>query len=230
MINCLIVDDEPLAQKVIESHLERFENLSLVRICSNALQAFETLGKRDVDLMFLDIRMPLMNGIDFLKALKNPPAVIFTTAYSEFAVDSYEFEAVDYLLKPVTFERFEKSVQKYLKQSQSVDLPPGYTYFKVNGKLIKIEHSTIVYVQSIKDYLIIYTTSGNHITHMTMKYITELLPETLFIRIHRSFLIGISHLTGVGTNEIHLDKVRIPIGDSFKKEMLSLRSRIIKIR
>ena len=230
MINCIIVDDEPLAIKVIESHLAKFDNLSLIRSCANALEAFDALTKTDVDLMFLDIRMPVMTGIEFIKALRNPPAVIFTTAYSEFAVDSYEFEAIDYLLKPVTFERFEKSVHKYLKQNLAAEATPNYTYFKVNGKLIRLEHHSIVYVQSIKDYVIIHTTSGNHITHMTMKYLAELLPPELFIRVHRSFLIGIPHLTGAGNNEIYLDKVKIPIGDSFKKDILALRTRITKMK
>ena len=228
MIKCLVIDDEPLAQKVLERHIGQLENLTLVRSCANAMEAFETISSMDIDLMFLDIKMPSINGIDFIKNLKNPPPVIFTTAFSEFAVRSYELEAVDYLLKPITFDRFEKSINKFLKQTTQVETAPAFTYFKVDGRLVRVEHETLVYAQSIRDYVIIHTTRGNYITHMTMKYLAGLLPESSFIRVHRSYLIGVAHITGLDNNQVLLSEASIPIGDSFRKEIFMLRNRIVK--
>lgn len=227
MVKCLVVDDEPLAQKVLERHIAQRAELSLVKSCGSAMEAFETISSTNIDLMFLDIRMPSINGIDFIKNLRNPPAVIFTTAFSEFAVRSYELEAVDYLLKPVTFDRFEKSINKFLKQAVK-ETKPAFTYFKVDGRLIRIEHSALLYAQSIRDYVIIHTTHGNYITHMTMKYLTDLLPSESFRRVHRSYLIGVAHITGLDSGQIWLNEAGIPIGDSFRKEIFMLKSRIVK--
>jgi DNA-binding LytR/AlgR family response regulator len=228
MVKCLVVDDEPLARKVLERYIGQLENLLLVRGCANAMEAFETISNTNVDLMFLDVKMPLISGIDFVKNLKKPPPVIFTTAFSEFAVRSYELEAVDYLLKPITFDRFEKSINKFLKQATRIETAPAFTYFKVDGRLVRIEHETLVYAQSIRDYVIIHTTRGNYITHMTMKYLAGLLPETSFIRVHRSYLIGVAHITGLDNHQVRLDVTSIPIGDSFRKKLFMLRNRLIK--
>lgn len=228
MVRCLVVDDEPLAQKVLERHIGQLENLVLVKSCAHAMEAFETISSTGIDLMFLDIKMPSISGIDFIKNLSNPPPVIFTTAFSEFAVRSYELEAVDYLLKPITFDRFEKSINKFLKQTTQIETAPAFTYFKVDGRLVRIEHETLVYAQSIRDYVIIHTTRGNYITHMTMKYLAGLLPENSFIRVHRSYLIGIAHITGLDNSEVWLSETSIPIGDSFRKEIFMLRNRMIK--
>ena len=226
MVNCIIVDDEPMAQKVIENHISRLADLSLACCCSNAMEAFNAINSADVDLMFLDIKMPALNGIDFINSLKNPPSVIFTTSYSEFAVVSYDLGAIDYLMKPVTFERFEKSIHKYFKQAMPEEKAPTYSYFKVDGRLPKIEHLDILYAQSIRDYLIIYTVGRHFITHMTMKYLSELLPVDLFVRVHRSFLIGIQHLKSIGTHELKVGEVTIPMGDKYKSELLSVRQRL----
>jgi len=228
MVRCLVVDDEPLAQKVLERHIGQLENLALVKCCAHAMEAFEAISSTSIDLMFLDIKMPSISGIDFIKNLKNAPPVIFTTAFSEFAVRSYELEAVDYLLKPITFDRFEKSINKFLKLTTQIETAPAFTYFKVDGRLVRIEHETLVYAQSIRDYVIIHTTRGNYITHMTMKYLAGLLPENAFIRVHRSYLIGVAHITGLDNNQALLGEACIPIGESFRKEVFMLRSRMIK--
>lgn len=216
MINCIIVDDEPLAQQVLAVHVCKIPELTLVKTCNNALEAFDTIHKENIDLIFLDIQMPFLTGIDFIKSLKEPPAVIFTTAYSEHAVLSYELNAVDYLLKPVTFERLRISIRKLLKQNIDAEPQADYSYFKVNGKLVKISHADIICAQSIKDYIIIKTPNANYITHMTMKYLADLLPHKNFRRVHRSFLVGIDHITSIGRNVIELGDVKTPVGESYK--------------
>ncbi|TCC94440.1 response regulator transcription factor [Pedobacter frigiditerrae] len=224
MINCLIVDDEPLAQDILEGYINGKENLSLVGKCNTAFEAFEILHQRQIDLMFLDVKMPGLNGVDFLKSLKSPPAVIFTTAFSEYAADSYDLDAVDYLLKPITIDRFDKSLTKFFKlQPIILDEEKNYTYFKVSGKLLKVEHATVFYVQSIKDYLLLHTNNGNLIVHMTMKYLTELLPAKHFFRVHRSYLINQAYITAIDKNQIRINEVGIPIGESYKEAINQLK-------
>ena len=227
MKNCLIVDDEPLALGIIESYVNGNEQLCLVKKCNTAFEAFEVLHHVKIDLLFLDIKMPGLNGIDFIKSLKNPPAVIFTTAFSEYAVASYELEAVDYLLKPITLERFNKSLDKFFKlQPAVIKEEKDYTYFKVSGKLVKVEHANILYAQSIKDYIMLYTISGNLIVHMTMKYLGELLPEDKFIRVHRSYLVNQSHINMIGKNQIQLNDTEIPIGEHYKEILMQKKAKL----
>lgn len=192
--------------------------------CSTAFEAFEVLHQQQIDVLFLDIRMPALNGIDFLKSLKNPPAVIFTTAFSEYAVNSYELDAVDYLLKPITIERFQKSLEKLFKlpQLEVKEQIKAYTYFKVSGQLLKVLHNDIFYVQSIKDYMMLYTRNGNLMVHMTMKYLCDLLPENQFIRVHRSYLINTNYIGSIGKSKIHINQVEIPIGTNYRKDILNL--------
>lgn len=215
MIKCIVVDDEPLARQVLENHISRIDDLQLLGKYANAIEAFEIVAKTSLDLIFLDIKMPVLSGVEFIKSLKTPPAVIFTTAFPEYAAYSYELDAVDYLLKPVTYERLVKSIARFQKLLP-VHPQTSHSYFKVNGKLLKLEHQDILWVQSIKDYVILKTTHGSYITHMTMKSISELLPQTLFRRIHRSYMVGVSHLTVIGKSEVHVGQVCIPIGESYK--------------
>jgi DNA-binding LytR/AlgR family response regulator len=227
MMNCLIVDDEPLAQAILERYINNVERLNLVAKCNTAIQAFEVLHHQTIDVLFLDIKMPGLNGIDFIKSINNPPALIFTTAFSEYAATSYDLEAVDYLLKPITQERFDKSLEKLFKlQPIVVEEERNYTYFKVSGKLIKVEHNDILYAQSIKDYLMLYTVNGNLIVHMTMKYLCELLPKILFFRIHRSYLVNKNHITTFGKSELILGSEAIPIGEHFKNSLSEIKSNL----
>jgi len=222
MINCLIVDDEPLAQQILEDYVKAHEGLSLVGKCSTAFEAFEVLHQQKIDLMFLDVKMPALNGIDFLKSLKNPPAVIFTTAYSEFAVMSYELDAVDYLLKPITTERFQKSLNKLFKSTLTIPLEQkDYSYFKVSGKLLKVFHRDILYAQSVKDYILLQTKTDRFLTHMTMKNLEEILSGELFIRIHRSYLVNKDRIEAVGKSKIQIGEEWLPVG-SFYRSNLSL--------
>ncbi len=218
MITCMIVDDEPLARMVLESHISRIPELHLLGKYPNAVEAFEAIANTSPDLIFLDIKMPVLSGIEFIKSLKNPPAVIFTTAFPEYGADSYELDAVDYLLKPVTYERLAKSISRFQRLQDK--MPESiYSYFKVNGKLLKIEHRDILLVQSIRDYLLLKTSAGNYITHMTMKTVCDILPQAQFRRIHRSYLVNLSHLTVIGKNEVYVGDVRIPVGGHYKGEL-----------
>jgi two-component system LytT family response regulator len=222
MIRCIIVDDEPLALEVLESYICRSPQLELVEQCSNALRAFQVLHSEKIDLIFLDIKMPGINGLDFMRSLKNPPPVIFTTAYADHALTGFELEAVDYLLKPVTYERFQRSLNKLLKLYQPKTSPQkDYTYFKVSGKLIKVQHSELLYAQSVKDYIHLCTANGNFLTHMTMKYLDELLPAEVFIRVHRSFLVNKTHITVVDKNSLKIGTVSIPVGENYRDNIKS---------
>jgi two-component system LytT family response regulator len=217
MIRCIIIDDEPLAQEVLEAHIRRYGGLEIVAKCAHALDAFNVLHKEAVDLMFLDIRMPSISGIDFLRSLKNPPKAIFTTAYTEYGHTGFELDAVDYLLKPVSYERFEKSMQKLLRiLPEEKQEEKEYTYFKVSGKLIKVLHDDLLYAQSVKDYIMVKTAKGNLLTHLTMKSLTELLPASMFMRVHRSYLVNISKMDRVERGSIIVAGAEIPIGENYR--------------
>jgi len=220
MMNCLIIDDEPLAQDILERYINASDRLTLSKKCGTAFEAFEILHEQKIDLLFLDVKMPGLNGMDFLKSLKHPPAVIFTTAFSEYAVESYELEAIDYLLKPITQERFDKSMEKLFKVQPKEYLDKkDYTYFKVSGRLMKINHTEILYAQSIKDYILLHTIPGRFITHMTMKNLVEILPENDFVRIHRSYLVSKDKIGSIGKSHLHIGKQAIPIGKLYKENL-----------
>jgi len=224
MINCLIVDDEPLAQNILEGYIQADERLFLIAGCSTAAAAFEQLQNQRVDLMFLDVKMPGMDGVTFLNALKEPPAVIFTTAFIEYAALSYDLEAVDYLLKPISHERFQKSLNKYFKQqSGNAAEDKSHTYFKVNGRLLKVQHDELLYAQSIGDYIMLYTKNGNLMVHMTMKYLSTLLPGQIFIRIHRSYLINGLAVSEISKNEIKIGMIGIPVGERYRDSLSRLK-------
>lgn len=219
-MRCIIIDDEPLALEVIENFVSRTAGLQLIGKCNNALDAFQLLHSQPIDLMFLDVRMPGIDGLDFVRSLRDPPAVIFTTAFAEHAVIGFELEAVDYLLKPITYERFEKSIQRLLKtyKPDVIEFKP-FTYFKVSGELVKINHDDLRYAQSVKDYILLCTTKGNYLTHMTMKYLNELLPADIFLRVHRSYLINKSFVDKLGKTTISMADEAIPIGENYKQRL-----------
>lgn len=224
MINCLIIDDEPLAQDILERYVNEHEQLNLIKKCSTVLEAFEVLHIHDIGLIFLDIKLPSISGIDFIKTLKDPPAVIFTTAYSEYAVQSYELDAIDYLLKPITLERFNRSMEKFFRQQPIIEqADKNYTYFKTSGKLLKVEHNELYYAQSVKDYILLHTLKGSIITYMTMKYLEELLPSDQFLRVHRSYLVNLNYLTSIEKNRLYVNKIPIPLGGSLYKEKIRER-------
>lgn len=226
MISCLIVDDEPLAADVIESFAAKIPYLHVVGKVSSAVEALGVLKNEKIDLLFLDIQMPEMTGLELLKTLKNPPLVIFTTAFPNYALDSYEIDAADYLLKPVSFERFVKAVNKAeerLRTAQSDEREkPDYIFVKADGKLIKINIPDICYVEGLKDYVIIHTQTGKVVTHNTMKNIEALLlSDDNFIRIHRSYIINLRFVKEIEGNCFKVKDQLLAVGTTFKEEVQS---------
>lgn len=227
-IKCLIVDDEPLAIDVIKEYIDRVPQLELVSTCNDAMEALQALSKHRVDLLFLDIEMPTMNGIDFLRSLSDPPQVILTTAFRKYAFDSYDVDVIDYLLKPVSFNRFFKSISKYNKLNSSqttentseVSKPAKSSsiYVYADKKNVKVYLDDIIYVESIKDYVRIHTTRQTLISKATITKYENLLPQT-FLRIHRSFIVNTLKITAYTQHDIEIEKKEIPIGSSYKKKV-----------
>ncbi len=231
-LKCFIIDDEPLAIEVIESHISKVDELEVVATFQNAVKAFQELRKTPVDLLFLDIQMPRLTGIEFIRSLTNPPKVIFTTAYREYALEGFELDVVDYLLKPVSFERFLKSVDKVFnslgRQDSGEALPKAETsteaqhfvFVPVDKKNIKICLNEIIYIESKRDYILIKTTGKEVLTHQTLTYMEERLPSPLFQRIHRSFIINLSKIESWSSTEVEMPGMSIPIGRTYKREAL----------
>jgi len=228
-IKCLIVDDEPLAIKLIKGHIEQIPGLELVASYKNPLEAFESLRIEPVDLIFLDIQMPVLTGIDFVKSMQSPPGIIFTTAYRNYAAESYELDVIDYLIKPITFTRFFKAVAKFSNQYQQSDrqaeisaatkFSNDYIYVNSNKKHIKVEFEQILYVESIKDYVRIHTQEKSIITKDKISGFEKKLPP-VFLRVHRSFIVNTNKITAFTKHDIEINEREIPIGRSYKDEIL----------
>lgn len=230
-IQCMIVDDEPLAIKLIEKHIAQIDSLEVTATCNNAIKAFEILNTTKIDLLFLDIKMPMMTGVDFLKNLKNPPKTIFTTAYRDYAIESYELDVIDYLLKPITFERFFRGIQRFLREHSSLETPieipikenqeNNVIYIKSGNKYHKIKIESILYIESIKDYIKIHTEDGQRIvSKYKISNIQKELNHYSFLRVHRSYIINTKKITAFTTHDIEVQGVEIPIGVSYKKEVM----------
>jgi len=233
VIKCIIVEDEALAQDVIQSHLRKVDRFELVGICNNALEAKELLDKKEVDLMFLDIQLPGMTGLHFLRTLPNPPLVVVTTAYSEYAIESYEFNIIDYLLKPISFERFLKTVDKIVHGRlfttppvKEKDDPPGdHIFVKSNSKFFKVNFSEIVFIESMKDYLKIHTAEYKLVTHQTMNDMEKILSPRQFIRVHKSYIVAVSHIKAIYGNSVEMENATIPIGLNYKEKVMNFIGR-----
>ncbi|MEO6328692.1 MAG: LytTR family DNA-binding domain-containing protein [Ginsengibacter sp.] len=232
MIKCIIVEDETLAQQVIESHLQKVNTFELVGVCNNALEAKEVLSNHDIDLMFLDIQLPGMNGLNFLQSLQNPPLVVLTTAYADYALKSYEFNVIDYLLKPISFERFTKAINKIIDvklftQSAPLKHTPtaDHIFIKSNSKFFKVNFSGVIYIESMKDYLKIQTVEYSLITHHTMNDMEKILPPGQFIRAHKSYMVGVAHIKTIYGNSIETEKTTIPIGSNYREKVMALVSK-----
>lgn len=224
---CLIVDDEPLAIDVIENYLQRLDNVE-IRRCENAIDAFRIFKTEQFDLIFLDIEMPLLTGLDFLKAIKDPPAIIITTAYRDYAVEGFELEVLDYLVKPISFPRFMKAFDRALKyhppaqKPQQTETAEGneYLFLKVNRKLIKVLIKDILYIESLKDYIRVKTPSNTWISYQSLTSITDKLPADKFLRIHRSFTIAVDKVNSIQDNCVEIDGKLIPISRELKQDVL----------
>lgn len=228
-MKCIIIDDEPLAIEIMESYVSKVDNLQLEGNFRNAVSAFTFLQQNQIDLIFLDIQMPKLSGIDFLKTLKNPPKVIITTAFRDYAIDGFELEVTDYLLKPIPFERFLKSVGKVLHQpvanplnSSKIEVNEDYVYFKVDKKMIKVKMSDILFIESIKDYVKVKTAEKEIITQQKISYLEESLPKENFLRIHRSFIVNREKIDAYSATDMEIGKFHIPIGRNYKTDVMEL--------
>lgn len=236
MIKCIIVEDETLAQEVIQSHMQQIGELELVGTYRNAPEAVEALRTREVDVMFLDIRLPGMSGLNFLRSLPDPPLVVLTTAYAEYALESYEFNVIDYLLKPISFERFSRAVHKILdgrlftqagKEQYRSAADQGlsvtdHIFIRSNSKFFKVNFSEILYVQAMKDYLKIHTAEYTLVTHQTMNELEKTLPGRQFMRVHKSYIVALAHIKAIYGNSVELGKITIPIGINYKETVMGL--------
>jgi len=232
-VKCLIVDDEQFARKLIISHLSKVEGFEIVGECNNALDASKLLRDMNIDLVFLDIQMPEVSGLQFIKTLTNPPAVIFTTAYRDFAADAYDIDAVDYLLKPISLERFLMGVNKYIDRTaghsrkKSDDASKelrSFLYFKADRKTIKLSTHKIQYIESLDDYVKIHTNDKIWITREKIGSLEATLTSPEFIRIHRSFIINTQYLTAYTAENVFLGQLELPFGRAFKRLALRLLS------
>jgi len=224
---CLIVDDEPLAIEVLKSHISKLDSLEIAGIASDAFEAFDFLGKHKVDLMFLDIHMPEMKGTEMIKSLKNPPAVILTTAYREYALEGYDLNVLDYLLKPISFERFMQAIEKFSvltnRDNEVILHDQGtndeFLYLKEKNLIHKIPLRDIVYVESMGDNLTIHTVDRNITSRCTISSVEKLLSENGFLRIHRSYIVAKKRITSFSPVSVFIGKQEFPIGTSYKNSV-----------
>ena len=220
-VNCIIVDDEPASRYVLKRYISDTEALNLVSECKNAIEANEVVKREVIDLMFLDINMPKISGLQFIKSLPSPPKVIFTTAYPEFALEGFELDAVDYLLKPFSFERFLKAVNKYSYAADSETMLNSRTiHLKSEKKLYRVPISDILYLEAIGDYVKIVFGEQSIVIHSTFQDILEQFSHSDIIRIHRSFAIAIDKFDHIEGNQIFIRKKALPIGKAYKKDVL----------
>lgn len=228
-ILCVIVDDETIAREVIETHLSKIPNIKITASCANAIEAFNVLRAHDIDLLFLDINMPEISGISFAKSINKDIKVIFTTAYRDFAVEGFELQAIDYLLKPISFERLLKAVNNYYNvytevkkfknnQSESID----FMFVRAYRRMIKIDFQSIIYIESYSDYIKIHLPNETIVTRETISSIEAKLPTKKFLRIHRSFIIALNYISSFTNEEITINNTTLTISRSYKKEVLKV--------
>ena len=228
---CLIVDDEPIAAEVLKNHVSKLDNLEISKVCYNAIQSFEYLQKNDVDLIFLDIQMPKITGLDFLKTIQNPPKIILVTAYREYALEGFELDVVDYLLKPVSFGRFLKAENKYFviantqdkfRPEQLANQPTNeFLWIRADRKNIKISLDEVQYIEGLKDYVKIYLKNQMIISKISMKELEKKLGLNDFIRIHRSFIVSVAKIKAFTNDHIEIESGQLPVGNSYKRSVIS---------
>src|ERR1035437_7199724 len=226
MINCLVVDDEPIARNGLLEHIRQIDFWFPVAECTSAIEASAWLQKKNIDLIFLDIQMPKLTGIDFIKNSPALPAVIFTTAYPEYAIEGYELDVLDYLLKPISFNRFLKSAlkaQEFLSVKNKPEISTSLDFFflKCNQKIEKIKMNDVLYIEGMSNYIIVHTQQRKYISYVTSKSIEEHLPRHLFVRIHKSFLVAVNSIDTIDGNEIKIGKYTLPISKSHKDDVMN---------
>ena len=224
-INCLIVEDEPLAVEVLQDYINQVPFLNLKGICSDAIFALDFLKKEEIDLIFLDIHLPKLKGLDFLKMLKKPPQIILTTAYHQYAIESYEYNILDYLLKPIEFSRFLMAVNKiepkekleFFEKTIEPKTERDFLFFSVEKKKVKVFFDEILYIESLKEYIRIVTKTKKLITHSQIGQIEKLFDESKFLRIHRSFIVSKDKIEAFSSTEIEVSGIILPIGRNYKE-------------
>ena len=222
-IKCIIIDDEPLASEVIENHLKEFPNIVHAGSFTNPLEALEIIESGEIDAVFIDINMPKMNGLEFIRSIDSKPHFIITTAYREYAVESYDLDVLDYLVKPIPFSRFLKSINKlslkFISENTNEAGPElnekSFIFLKVDKKLVRIKFDDINYIESLKDYIKVFTKVGDYLAHKSLTSITEELPKNRFLRIHRSFTVALDKIDALEGNSVLLNGKRIPIGRKY---------------
>ena len=230
MIQCLIVDDEPVAREILENYLSRINTFKVAGSCKSAVEAFRIINTQSIDLIFLDINMPEISGLSFARSINKDLKIIFTTAYREYAVDGFDLQAVDYLLKPISFERFLQAVNKYLDEKTAVSASfavefteekSDYFFVRSDRKMVKISFADILYVESFSDYLKIHLTDKIVITRETISNIEAKLPQKKFIRVHRSYIVSLANIDSFTNEYVEIDGHEIPISRSYKNEVLT---------
>jgi len=225
MYRCVIIDDEPIAVRVIRNHLSAFDNFEVVAECNNALEAMPVLLKEKIDLLFCDIQMPQITGVDFVRSLAHPPKVIFTTAYRDYAVDAFELNVIDYLLKPVSFERFTKAMNHFLEWEMHQNETPDHSeqantrefiFLKADKKHYKVNLNEILYFESLGDYVIAFTINNKIVTKERISTLAETLPQKQFLQIHRSYIVSIDKIESVGPGFVEINKKKLPVGRIYK--------------
>jgi DNA-binding LytR/AlgR family response regulator len=226
MMNCVIVDDEPLAREGMSSYVREVDFLRLTGVCENPLELTRLLDQQSVDLLFLDIQMPKMNGLDFLKTVQNPPLVIVTTAYPTYAIEGFQLNVLDYLLKPITFDRFFQSVAKakdyyqLINRGAAAGAKPDYFFIRCGSKYEKIHFSQILYIEGMQNYITLYTEKGKFVTLLYLKNLEENLDSRSFIRVHKSYIVSIDKIEAIEGNEIFIQSHRIPMSRNYREEVI----------
>ena len=231
MINCAIIDDEPLAREGMADYIREVDFLHLVSTCENPVELMNLLDRHRIDLVFLDIQMPKMNGIDFLKIVQKPPMVIITTAYPTYALEGFQLNVLDYLLKPITFDRFFQSAHKardyhqLITRTTTTDLPkaeaePDYFFIKCGSKYEKIHFADILYVQGTQNYVTLYTNKGKYLTLLYLKNLEENLDHRSFIRVHKSYIVSIDKIEAIEGNEIFIQSHRVPMSRNYRDQVM----------
>ena len=227
--NCIIVEDEPLAAEILKDYVDQVPFLNLVAICEDAIYALDRLQKEKIDLIFLDINLPKLKGFDFIQTLKNPPNIIITTAYHEYALQGYECNVVDYLMKPIAFNRFLVAVNKLKQPTETAPTPlttveneRAYIFFNVSKKKVKVYFDEILYIESVKEYIHVFTANKSIPVKFQLSQIEALLPKSHFIRIHRSFIVAKNKIDAFSATDVEINNKQIPIGRSYKELVLSI--------
>jgi DNA-binding LytR/AlgR family response regulator len=232
-MKCLIIDDEPLARDLIESYVKRMDKLTLVKTCSNALEAFPLLQQKQIDLIFLDIQMPQLTGIDLIKSLQDRPKVILTTAYREYAAEAFDLDVIDYLIKPVTFDRFLRAVGKIYQAAPPVveenpvmkSFEDAYIFLREDREMVKVLLKDILYIESLRDYVRVKTATNQIVTYQKISFLEQKLPEKEFVRIHRSFIVAVDKVSSFTFNSLKIGDIEIPLGRNYKQQAIKVLNR-----